>query len=97
VWNLAAFGILWMLRKRLCPAGSVFLLYIALYGAGDLIIRFFREGDPFLFGIQQAQLIGIILLVVSISVFMFRTMRFRLIEPVEAPLDEASEDKVKDE
>ena len=77
IWNLAAFGILWALRKRLQPAGSAFLLYIALYGAGDLVIRFFREGELFLFGMQQAQLIGIILLVTSMSLLAFRMVRYR--------------------
>jgi phosphatidylglycerol:prolipoprotein diacylglycerol transferase len=67
IWNLAAFGVLWSLRRKLKPTGSVFLLYLAFYAAGDLIIRFFREGEPFLFGLQQAQLIGIIMLVITVS------------------------------
>jgi prolipoprotein diacylglyceryltransferase len=66
IWNLAAFGVLWSLRRKLKPTGSVFLLYLAFYAAGDLIIRFFREGEPFLFGLQQAQLIGIIMLVITV-------------------------------
>jgi phosphatidylglycerol:prolipoprotein diacylglycerol transferase len=72
IWNLAAFGLLWSLRRRLKPTGSVFLIYLALYAAGDLLIRFFRDGDPFLFGLQQAQLIGIIILVISISWLVIR-------------------------
>jgi phosphatidylglycerol:prolipoprotein diacylglycerol transferase len=75
LWNMAAFGLVWSLRRRLKPTGSLFLLYLALYATGDLIIRFFREGTPFLFGIQQAQLIGIIILVVTVPIFVIRIWR----------------------
>lgn len=73
LWNLFAFGVLWLLRRNLKPNGSVFLLYLAFYAAGDLLIRFFRDGEPFLFGFQQAQLIGIIMLVITVPLFVIRT------------------------
>ncbi len=66
VWNLIGFAVLWSLRKRLSPRGSLFLLYLAIYAAGDLTIRSVREGAPFLFGLQQAQLIGIVILLVTV-------------------------------
>jgi phosphatidylglycerol:prolipoprotein diacylglycerol transferase len=66
VWNLIVFGILWGLRRRLKPQGTLFLTYFALYALGDLVIRSFREGQPFLFGLQQAQLIGIVVLLITV-------------------------------
>jgi phosphatidylglycerol:prolipoprotein diacylglycerol transferase len=66
VWNLVAFGILWSLRKRIKPTGVMFLSYLSLYALGDLVIRFFRQGTPFLFGMQQAQVIGILVLMVTV-------------------------------
>jgi phosphatidylglycerol:prolipoprotein diacylglycerol transferase len=75
IWNLIAFAVLWSLRRRLKPRGSVFLLYLAFYAAGDLIIRTFREGEPFLFGLQQAQLIGIIVLVITVPWLIVRMLR----------------------
>jgi len=77
IWNLAGFGVLWALRGRLKPQGSLMLLYLAIYAAGDLIIRFVREGDVFLFGMQQAQLVGIIILVITVPWFIFRIWRYR--------------------
>ena len=77
IWNMLAFGLLWALRRKPMPRGSIFLLYVSLYSVGDLLIRFFREGEPFLFGIQQAQLIGITILVVTIPLFVIRLLRFR--------------------
>jgi len=61
-----AFGVLWSLRTRLKPPGAVFLSYLVLYALGDLTIRFFRQGTPFLFGMQQAQVIGILVLLVTV-------------------------------
>jgi phosphatidylglycerol:prolipoprotein diacylglycerol transferase len=75
IWNLIAFGVLWSVRRRLKPQGSVFLLYLAFYAAGDLIIRAFREGDPYLFGLQQAQVIGIIVLVITVPWLIVRMWR----------------------
>src|SRR4030065_650740 len=79
LWNLIGFGILWSLHRRLKPQGSLFLLYLALYAAGDLAIRFLREGEPFrsgmFFNMQQAQLIGIVILVVTVPWLIVRMLR----------------------
>jgi phosphatidylglycerol:prolipoprotein diacylglycerol transferase len=91
LWNMAAFVVIWSLRKRLKPEGSLFFLYLALYAAGDLLVRFFREGDPFLFGIQQAQLIGIIILVVTVPVLIYRMWRYRNREPVPEAADDVTD------
>jgi phosphatidylglycerol:prolipoprotein diacylglycerol transferase len=92
VWNLLAFGIVWSLRRRLKPQGSIVLLYLALYAAGDLTVRFFRQGEPFLFGIQQAQLIGIVILVVTVPWMVIRMVRARGQKPEEEETgDEAIE------
>lgn len=77
IWNLAAFGVLWALRRQLKPQGSVFLIYLAFYAAGDLLIRFVRDGDPFLFGLQQAQVIGILMLVITIPLLIVRMWLYK--------------------
>lgn len=81
LWNLIAFAIIWSLRTRLKPAGSVFLAYFALYAAGDLGVRFLREGEPFrsgmFFNMQQAQLIGIAILMITVPLFLIRMWRYR--------------------
>ncbi|MGA7677453.1 MAG: prolipoprotein diacylglyceryl transferase [Dehalococcoidia bacterium] len=86
IWNLIGFGILWSLRRRLKPQGSLFLLYLALYAAGDLSIRFVRVGEPFrsgmFFNMQQAQLIGIIILLVTVPWLIIRMWRARAQAPV---------------
>jgi phosphatidylglycerol:prolipoprotein diacylglycerol transferase len=91
LWNMTAFGLVWSLRRRLKPTGSLFLLYLALYATGDLIVRFFREGTPFLFGIQQAQLIGIIILVVTVPTLVIRIWRAKRKGIAILKVDEATE------
>ena len=90
LWNLAAFAIIWGLRRRLKPQGVVFLSYLALYAVGDLGIRFVRAGEPFLFGIQQAQLIGIVILVVTVPWLIIRMWRARSATLVSESLSEVS-------
>lgn len=75
LWNLVAFGIIWGLRRRLKPQGTLFLSYLALYAVGDLGIRSVRAGEPFLFGIQQAQLIGIVILAVTVPWLIIKMWR----------------------
>jgi phosphatidylglycerol:prolipoprotein diacylglycerol transferase len=77
IWNMLAFGLLWWLRKTLKPQGTVFLAYLSFYAAGDLLIRFVRDGEPFLFGIQQAQLIGLLILLITVPLMLYRMWKYR--------------------
>ena len=74
--------------QKLKPQGSLFLAYLALYAVGDLAVRFVRAGEPFLFGMQQAQLIGVGILVMTVPWLAIRMWRGR----VEVPLAESSEE-----
>jgi phosphatidylglycerol:prolipoprotein diacylglycerol transferase len=73
IFNLIVFGILLMLRKKLKPDGSLFLVYLALYSVWRIGSDFLREGTDFLFGLHQAQVIGIIVLVIAVVLMAIRT------------------------
>lgn len=73
IFNLIVFGILLRLRGRLKPDGSLFLVYLTLYSVWRLGIDFIRDGTPFLFGLHQAQVISIIVLLISIPLLAIRT------------------------
>jgi phosphatidylglycerol:prolipoprotein diacylglycerol transferase len=73
IFNLIVFGILLALRKRLRPDGSLFLIYLTLYSVWRLGIDFIRDGTPFLFGLHQAQVISIFVLVVTVPLLAVRT------------------------
>jgi phosphatidylglycerol:prolipoprotein diacylglycerol transferase len=62
-----------MLRKKLRPDGSLFLVYLSLYAAWRIGSDFLRSGTDFLFGLHQAQVISIIVLVVTIPLMVWRT------------------------
>jgi phosphatidylglycerol:prolipoprotein diacylglycerol transferase len=73
VFLLIAFGVLFFLRKRFQPDGSLFLIYLSAYSAWRVGIDFIRDGTPFLFGLHQAQVIGIIVLLITIPILIWRT------------------------
>jgi len=73
IFLLIVFGVLFWLRKRFQPDGSLFLIYLGLYAMWRLGIDFLRDGTPFLFGLHQAQVISIIVLLIVITVLALRT------------------------
>jgi phosphatidylglycerol:prolipoprotein diacylglycerol transferase len=73
VFLLIAFGVLFPLRKRFQPDGSLFLIYLGAYSAWRVGVGFLRDGTSFLFGLHQAQVIGIIILIIVITVLIWRT------------------------
>jgi phosphatidylglycerol---prolipoprotein diacylglyceryl transferase len=58
IFNLIVFGILFALRNKFKPAGSLFAIYLSFYAAWRIGIDFIRDGNPFLFGLHQAQVVG---------------------------------------
>jgi phosphatidylglycerol:prolipoprotein diacylglycerol transferase len=73
IYALIMFGILMLLRKKLRPDGSLFVVYLALYSVWRIGSDFLREGTDFLFGLHQAQFIGVIVLVICIVLLAWRT------------------------
>ena len=77
LWNLIVFAIVWQLRDRLKPQGSLFFLYLCLYAAGDFGLRFFRVNEPFLLGLHQGQVISLAILVIAVPWLIIRMRRFQ--------------------
>ncbi len=73
IFGLIVFGVLVKLRGRFKPDGSLFLIYLGLYSVWRIGIDFLREGTPFLFSLHQAQVIGIIVLAICVSLLAYRT------------------------
>ena len=69
---LIIFGVLLKLRGRLKPDGSLFLVYLGLYSLWRVGVGFLRAGTPFLFGLHQAQVIGLIVLATAIFLLAYR-------------------------
>jgi phosphatidylglycerol:prolipoprotein diacylglycerol transferase len=73
IFNLIVFGILLKLRGRFKPDGSLFLVYLVFYSVWRLGIDFIRDGTPFLFGLHQAQVISIVVLLIAVPLLAVRT------------------------
>jgi len=73
IYNLIVFAVLLKLRGRFKPDGSLFLIYLSLYSLWRLATDFLRVGTPFLLGLHQAQVIGIIVLAITIPLLVLKT------------------------
>ena len=73
IFGLVVFVVLIKLRERFKPEGSLFLIYLSLYALWRVGIDFLRPGTPFLFGLHQAQIISIIILLITIPLLAYRT------------------------
>ena len=90
IYNLIVFGALLALRKRFRPDGSLFLIYLTFYGAWRLGIDFIREGKPLLFGLHEAQLISIVVLIITITLMALKT---RWVKKGEKEAEEAEQEE----
>ena len=84
IFLLLLFGAIFMLRNRLKPSGSLFLVYLSSYSVWRLGIGFLRQGTDFLFGLHQAQVIAIIVLAITVSLLVLRTRWVRVEERVNS-------------
>jgi phosphatidylglycerol:prolipoprotein diacylglycerol transferase len=67
------FVVILLLKDKLKPTGSLFMVYLSFYAAWRIGVDFIREGTPFLFGLHEAQVIGILTLVVTIPLIALKT------------------------
>lgn len=58
--NFLVLAILWRLRRRGLPDGSLFALYWLLYGIGRFFVSFVRQEAVWFWGLQQAQVIALL-------------------------------------
>ena len=71
--DLFIFGILWKLRGRFRPDGSLFLLYLTLYSAGRFFLSFLRLDSATVFlSLSQPQWISLLVLAVAIPILIFQ-------------------------
>ena len=69
------FFILWKLRKKEWPDGKLFSIYLMLAGLERLMIEFIRLNPRILFGLSEAQLISVILIIAGVSGYYYFTTK----------------------
>jgi phosphatidylglycerol---prolipoprotein diacylglyceryl transferase len=66
--NVLLFGLLWWLRHRLKP-GVLFFVYIIGYSVSQIIVFFWRDNVVLFWGLKQAQLTAIAVIIAAVIVF----------------------------
>ena len=85
VWDVAGFVLLWLLRNKMKPQGTLFLLWLIFFSIGDFIVHLYREGEVFMFNLPQAQVVDIAITAVAASLWVMRLVVTRKKAPaVEA-------------
>ena len=76
--DLFIFGILWKLRGRIQPDGSLSLLYFILYSSGRFFLSFLRlDSNTVVLSLNQPQWIGLLVLAVAIPMFVWRKVAYQ--------------------
>ncbi|MCL5021736.1 MAG: prolipoprotein diacylglyceryl transferase [Bacteroidetes bacterium] len=68
---LVIFYVLWRLRKNMKPEGRLFMLYLVLAGAERLLVEFIRLNPRLLFGLSEAQLWSIPMIIIGLVGFFY--------------------------
>ncbi len=81
--DLLIFGILWKLRGRVRPDGTLFLLYLVTYSIGRFFLSFLRlDSNTVLLGLNQAQWISLIVLAIALPLLLLRQVSQRKLKPI---------------
>ena len=84
IWNVLALAVIWQLRGKLKPDGMLWTLYLALYAIGRFGVTFFREDRIWTAGMQEAQLIALLILAITVPILLAKARFGERVE--EAPL-----------
>jgi phosphatidylglycerol:prolipoprotein diacylglycerol transferase len=77
IWNGLSLVAILKLRRHFKVDGLLFLTYLALYSLGRFILTFVRQENNIALGLQQAQLVAIVILAGSVAMFMYSLRKAR--------------------
>jgi len=69
IFNLIMFSVLWSLRFRLRRSGMLFVAYLAIYSVGQFVLFFWRDNVIFFWGLKQAQLTALAVIVLLVPLW----------------------------
>jgi len=74
---LALFAVIMIFRSKFKPSGVQFMFYLGMYSLWRIGIGYLRVGTPFLFGLEQAQVIGIIVAAICFPTIIYRMRKMK--------------------
>jgi phosphatidylglycerol:prolipoprotein diacylglycerol transferase len=72
LFDLALLGLLWKLRGVYKTDGLLFLTYAEVYAVGRFLLTFFRMEQVWFFGLQEAQVVALAVLVLLVPLVSWR-------------------------
>lgn len=70
IFSVLLFAVIWRVRFRLAPPGSLFALWLLLYSVGQFILFFGRANTIVLAGLKQAQITAIVVIVLLLPAWL---------------------------
>jgi len=77
VWNAISLLVILRLERQFKADGLVFLSYLSLYSVGRFALTFVRQEKVLFWGLQQAQVLAIAVLLASLALFFYVSRRAR--------------------
>lgn len=71
IWNGLILAAVWKLRGALKKEGMLFLSYLPIYGLGRFILTFVRQEKIWFWGMQEAQVIAIGIIIISLGLLVY--------------------------
>ncbi|MDQ3637865.1 MAG: prolipoprotein diacylglyceryl transferase, partial [Actinomycetota bacterium] len=72
LFDFVVLGLLWKLRGVYRTDGMLFLTYVGVYAVGRFLLTFFRTEQVWFFGLQEAQVVALALLVLTVPLLVWR-------------------------
>ena len=72
IWDMVVLAVIWKLRGRLRPHGMLFALYGMLYALGRFFLQFLRLEKEWFAGLQEAHIVSLIVLAITVVLFASR-------------------------
>lgn len=83
IWNVFILAAVWRLRGKFKKDGLLFLSYLAVYGLGRFILTFVRQEVVWFWGLQEAQVIAIAIMIISLGLLFYFAKRPSAAENLE--------------
>lgn len=71
--DLAIFALLYKLRGRLIPPGSLLLVYLVAYSVGRFFLSYLRQNNVFAAGLLEAQIVSLLTIAAVLPFLIIRT------------------------
>jgi phosphatidylglycerol:prolipoprotein diacylglycerol transferase len=78
LWNLLGLAFALKLRRHFKTDGLLFTAYLAIYAVGRLAFSFVRQENVWFWGLQEAQVIAIMILIISVGVMIYLSRKGRI-------------------